>query len=121
MEIQQLADMGPSAPVASSRYFHDLKDALEKILDNESQFTHFTIIHGGLGSIRLFLQHPLEDSIDLPRGSSTASEIATELLNFTLEGARYSDNPPGEMDKGWSIRVVTIGPKKAAIAEAAWV
>ncbi len=121
MDVQQLADLGPTAPLSSSRYFHDLREALEKILDGATSFTHFTIVHGGMGSIRLFHQGPFDGAVDLPDGSSTASEVAQELVTFAQEGARYSDNPPGNRVKGWSIRAVTIGPKKAAIAEAVWV
>lgn len=121
MDVQQLADIGPTAPLTSSRYYHDLREALEKILDGAPSFTHFTIVHGGTGSIRLFLQAPLDGAVDLPRGSSTASEVAQELVTFANEGARYSDNPPGNRVKGWNIRAISIGPKKAAIAEAVWV
>ena len=118
MNICQLADLGPTAPLASSRYVHDLSEALEKVLEGAPRFTHFAIVHEGASSIRLFLQGPLEGAVDLPHGSSTAFEAANELIAFAKEGARYSDNPPEGRVKGWSIRAVTIGPKKAAIAEA---
>lgn len=122
MDVRQLADMGPSVLVASSRYYHDLREALEKTLDGASDFAHFMPVLGGTGSVRLFTHEPLEGMVGLPKGSRTASEIANELLALTAEGgARYSDDPPPDRVKGWSIRAITIRQKRAAIAEAVWV
>lgn len=121
MDVRQLADLGPTAPLASSRYIHDLSEALEKVLEGTGAFTHTTEVHGGMGTIKLFLQGPLKESTELEKEEATPFRIATSLVASAQEGARYSDNPPKGRVKGWSIRAVKIGPKMAAIAEAVWV
>jgi hypothetical protein len=121
MDVCQLADKGPTVLLTSSRYFHDIREALEKILDGVPAFTHSLGVHGGMGSILLYLQDPLKGASELHDESSTPFGIATDLVAFADKGAQYSGNPPEGRVRGWNIRAITIGPKKAAIAEAVWV
>jgi len=121
MDIKQLASNGPIVAMISSADTTELSTALQQILNGQSAFTHYTIVHGGDGSIRLFLQQPFGDAVDLPRGSSRPLEVAEELMRFADETGRYPENSDPTKKKGWTIRALTINFQQAAVAEATWV
>lgn len=121
MDAHQLAANGPAVVIASSADCQELSSALEQILAGESTFPYYTIVYGGESSIRLFLQQPFEDAIELDRGSSRPLEIAEELMYFANNGGRYPENTDPSLSKGWIIRAQTFGSKQAAVAQAAWV
>ena len=122
MELKELADIGQAQEIAASDDPVELSNALQSILNSSRRFTHYDIVRGGMGSVRLFLQQPFGESIDLPESSSEAGSIARELIQLRNEGgARYPDKPCADREQGWRIRKIEIQGKPAAIAEAAWV
>lgn len=123
MELQDLLELGTSNQIVASDSVVNLTDALQSILKDEESalFTHYEIVYGGTGSIRLFLLRETNDSLDLPAPVRRASAIAEELLRFSKQEARYPEDPGHGRDKGWIIRSVRINGLPAAIAEAAWV
>lgn len=123
MELQDLIELGTSNQIVASDSAVALTDALQSILKDEegAMFTHYDIVYGGAGSIRLFLLGEANGSQDLPAPMRRASAIAEELLRFSKQEARYPEDPGHGRDKGWIIRSVRINGSPAAVAEAAWV
>ncbi len=122
MEIKDLADLGISNQLVASSDIGDLSEALKSIIENSAgwEYTHFAIVYGGTGSIRLFLQGPTEGAVSLQQPMRPLA-VAHELIRFTETEARYPENPGHGRAKGWIIRSVEINGSPAAVAEAAWV
>ena len=123
MELQDLIELGTSNQIVASDSVVALTNALQSIVKDEAGavFTHYEIVYGGTGSIRLFLLKETSGSLDLPAPMHRASAIAEELLRFSKQEARYPEDPGHGRDKGWIIRSVKINGSPAAVAEAAWV
>ncbi|HWH16250.1 MAG TPA: hypothetical protein VNU25_01555 [Candidatus Paceibacterota bacterium] len=122
MQIQELADLGTSNQLAASNDMGLLSEALKSIIENTDcwEYAHSAIVYGGSGSVRLFLQEPIDGSISLPAPMRPLA-LAHELIRFSETEARYPENPGHGRTKGWIIRSVQINGSPAAIAEAAWV
>ncbi len=100
MEIKDLADLGISNQLVASSDIGDLSEALKSIIENSAgwEYTHFAIVYGGTGSIRLFLQGPTEGAVSLQQPMRPLA-VAHELIRFTEteadivvhEFSKYSD------------------------------
>jgi len=114
----EFADM---KTVAVGRSPELIQAALQEILGTGKSFPFYTIVHDGPSSIRLFLQEPYADSIEMPAHMILPADIAKSLLEFTTSGARYPHQLTPSGFKGFTISEIEIAGKSAAIVIATWV
>jgi hypothetical protein len=122
VDLKELADLKPSGILEASADPRMLGFALQKILGTREQFAYHDVVHGGLGSIRIFFANLKEGERALSAHDGHPTTIATNLMeSINCNAVRHSEQPPGKRTKGWNIRSVEIDGRHAAIAEAAWI
>ncbi|HEY0948309.1 MAG TPA: hypothetical protein VGE53_02390 [Candidatus Paceibacterota bacterium] len=120
MDYADLKAIEPIVTIGTTRYKEEIESFLRKALASEGEaFPHYTIVRGGPGSMRLHLQTPYADSIDLP--AKYPDQLAEAYVGFIENEARYPDQPHPDRVRGIAVRTASINGKRAALVEAVWI